>query len=60
MKAETKRQSPSRSTSRTASAATLTEQRPQRMLPKRSSAWDPFEVWRTRVKAGQNPDGAAE
>lgn len=23
----------------------------QRMLPRRSSGWDPYEVWRTRVKA---------
>ena len=60
MKAETKRQAQSRSTSRDASAATLADQSRQRMLPQRSSAWDPFEVWRTRVKAGQNPDGAAE
>ena len=23
----------------------------QRMIPRRSSGWDPYEVWRTRVKA---------
>jgi hypothetical protein len=22
----------------------------QRMIPRRSSGWDPYEVWRTRVK----------
>lgn len=24
---------------------------PQRMIPRTSSGWDPYEVWRTRVKA---------
>ncbi len=23
----------------------------QRMIPRRASGWDPYEVWRTRVKA---------
>jgi hypothetical protein len=23
----------------------------QRMIPRRSTGWDPYEVWRTRVKA---------
>lgn len=27
----------------------------QRMIPRRSSGWDPYEVWRTRVKAPRNP-----
>ena len=27
----------------------------QRMLPRRSSGWDPYEVWRTRVKAAREP-----
>ncbi len=26
------------------------EKIPQRMIPRRSSGWDPYEVWRTRVK----------
>ncbi len=26
----------------------------QRMIPRRSSGWDPYEVWRTRVKATRN------
>ena len=30
----------------------------QPMLPKRSSAWDPFEVWKTRVKAAPDSNGA--
>jgi hypothetical protein len=60
MKAETKRLAHSPSTTRNASRGSLTEQSRQRMLPQRSSAWDPFEVWRTRVKAAQDPDGAAE
>lgn len=25
----------------------------RRMLPERSNAWDPFEVWKTRVKPNQ-------
>lgn len=27
----------------------------QRMIPRRSSGWDPYEVWRTRVKATRDP-----
>ena len=27
----------------------------QRMIPRRSSGWDPYEVWRTRVKAPRDP-----
>jgi hypothetical protein len=27
----------------------------QRMIPRRSSGWDPYEVWRTRVKATRAP-----
>lgn len=27
----------------------------QRMLPRRSSGWDPYEVWRTRVKDARDP-----
>jgi len=27
----------------------------QRMIPRRSSGWDPYEVWRTRVKAARDP-----
>lgn len=27
----------------------------QRMIPRRSSGWDPYEVWRTRVKAPCEP-----
>ena len=30
----------------------------QRMIPRRSSGWDPYEVWRTRVK--KLPDHEAE
>ena len=26
----------------------------QRMIPRRFSGWDPYEVWRTRVKAQRN------
>ena len=29
---------------------------PQRMLARRSSGWDPYEVWRTRVKAPREPE----
>jgi hypothetical protein len=25
----------------------------QRIIPKRSSGWDPYEVWRTRVKTSE-------
>ncbi len=60
MKAETKRLTQSPPTARSAPRGSLTEQSRQRMLPQRSSAWDPFEVWRTRVKTAQDPDGAAE
>lgn len=28
---------------------------PPRLLPERSSAWDPFEVWRTRVRPPSDP-----
>ncbi|MDE2262997.1 MAG: hypothetical protein KGL45_10775 [Gammaproteobacteria bacterium] len=28
---------------------------PARLLPERSSGWDPFEVWRTRVKPPRDP-----
>ena len=28
----------------------------QRMIPRRSSGWDPYEVWRTRVKAPRDDD----
>jgi hypothetical protein len=28
---------------------------PQRMLARRSIGWDPYEVWRTRVKADRDP-----
>lgn len=28
----------------------------QRMIPRRSSGWDPYEVWRTRVKAPRDPE----
>lgn len=56
MKAERRRpaQSP---TTRNASHEKLTDKSPQRMLPKRSSAWDPFEVWKTRVKASPGTNG---
>lgn len=27
----------------------------QRMIPRRSSGWDPYEVWRTRVKTPRDP-----
>jgi len=27
----------------------------QRMIPRRSLGWDPYEVWRTRVKAPRDP-----
>ena len=27
----------------------------QRMIPRRSTGWDPYEVWRTRVKAPRPP-----
>ena len=30
----------------------------QRMIPRRSTGWDPYEVWRTRVK--KLPDHQAE
>ena len=31
----------------------------QRMIPRRSSGWDPYEVWRTRVKeAPRAPEDA--
>ncbi len=60
MKAETKRLTQNPAPARSPSRGARTEQTRQRMLPQRSSAWDPFEVWRTRVKTGQNPDGAAE
>jgi hypothetical protein len=26
----------------------------QRMIPRRSTGWDPYEVWRTRVKASRD------
>lgn len=29
----------------------------QRMMPRRSSGWDPYEVWRTRVKAPREATG---
>lgn len=31
----------------------------QRMIPRRASGWDPYEVWRTRVKAQapRDPEG---
>jgi hypothetical protein len=32
----------------------------QRMIPRRSSGWDPYEVWRTRVKAEAPRDSADE
>jgi rRNA maturation protein Nop10 len=28
----------------------------QRMIPRRFSGWDPYEVWRTRVKAPREPE----
>ena len=31
----------------------------QRMIPRRASGWDPYEVWRTRVKPPQAPEEAA-
>jgi rRNA maturation protein Nop10 len=27
----------------------------QRMIPRRFSGWDPYEVWRTRVKEWRDP-----
>jgi hypothetical protein len=33
----------------------------QRMIARRSSGWDPYEVWRTRVKAPRDQtDGARD
>ena len=31
----------------------------QRMIPRRSSGWDPYEVWRTRVKVPNHPAAQA-
>lgn len=31
-----------------------------RVPRRRSSGWDPYEVWRTRVKADQDPQDEAE
>lgn len=28
----------------------------QRMIARRSSGWDPYEVWRTRVKEPRDPE----
>ena len=30
----------------------------QRMIPRRFSGWDPYEVWRTRVKAPSDEESA--
>lgn len=32
---------------------------PQRLLPRRSAEWDPYEVWRTRIKPPRDPAQAA-
>ncbi len=56
MKAERNRPSQS-PTTRKALPRPLTEPSGQRMLPKRSSAWDPYEVWKTRVKTRQGTNG---
>jgi hypothetical protein len=32
----------------------------QRMIPRRASGWDPYEVWRTRVKEEASRDPVDE
>jgi hypothetical protein len=32
---------------------------PPRLLPRRASGWDPYEVWRTRIKPPRDPAPAA-
>jgi hypothetical protein len=32
----------------------------QRVIPRRSSGWDPYEIWRTRVKAARETAESAE
>ena len=40
---------------------TLRDEEARRTVPSRSGAWDPYEVWRTRVKSSQDrPQGRAE
>ncbi|HZT02751.1 MAG TPA: hypothetical protein VFA39_10855 [Steroidobacteraceae bacterium] len=31
----------------------------QRMIPRRATGWDPYEVWRTRVKKRPDHEGEA-
>ena len=31
----------------------------QRMIPRRATGWDPYEVWRTRVKKRPDPESEA-
>ncbi len=56
MKAERNRPAQSPAT-RKASHDPLKDKSPQRMLPRRSNAWDPFEVWKTRVKGAPDTNG---
>ena len=60
MKAQRNRPAQSPATSRAAPQESLTDPTRQRMLPRRSNAWDPFEVWKTRVKTPQDPGGTAQ
>ncbi len=60
MKAKRNRPTQSPVTGRTGSPEALTDPSRQRMLPQRSHAWDPFEVWKTRVKTPQDPGGTAQ